>query len=56
MSEKLLQINKIIEDIIKIISNDTLLLILGDHGSTDDGNHGGNDFMKNFENNNTFLF
>lgn len=41
MASKLGQMNRVIEDVIAVISEDTLLIIMGDHGSTRDGNHGG---------------
>jgi len=45
MTRKLLEMNEAIEDVVKILSNgsydDTILLIFGDHGMTEDGNHGG---------------
>ena len=36
MSKKLLQMNKVIEDVIKKIDNNTILLVLGDHGNNFD--------------------
>jgi GPI ethanolamine phosphate transferase 3 subunit O len=41
MKPKLAQMNRMIEDVIAAIDDDTLLIVMGDHGSTDDGNHGG---------------
>lgn len=41
METKLLQMNKMIEEVVAVLPQDTLLLVMGDHGSTDDGNHGG---------------
>ncbi|CAG9313163.1 PIGO [Blepharisma stoltei] len=41
MVQKLKQVDEFIRKIIKNIDEDTLLLVFGDHGMTDDGNHGG---------------
>jgi len=41
MSKKLKQMNQVIENVIKKIDNDTILLVLGDHGMTQTGDHGG---------------
>lgn len=41
MREKQLQANKFIEDIIESIDDNTLLVIMGDHGMDHTGNHGG---------------
>jgi phosphatidylinositol glycan class O len=30
-----------LEDVVKALDNDTVLMVYGDHGMTDDGNHGG---------------
>jgi len=35
MSDKLGQMNKMLEEVIALLKNDTVLLLLGDHGSTD---------------------
>jgi phosphatidylinositol glycan class O len=41
IQRKLLETEKVIEDIINALDNDTILLLYGDHGMTNDGNHGG---------------
>ena len=41
MQRKLREVNDFIAEIIGRIENDTLLVVMGDHGMTDDGNHGG---------------
>ncbi|EDO15766.1 hypothetical protein Kpol_478p1 [Vanderwaltozyma polyspora DSM 70294] len=41
MREKQLQVNNFINDIIESIDDDTLLVIMGDHGMDHTGNHGG---------------
>ena len=41
MATKLAQMNQVVEDLIPKIDSDTLLLIMGDHGMTLEGNHGG---------------
>lgn len=44
MRDKLLQMNQVLEDMVKLMNtnrmNDTVLFVFGDHGMTDDGNHG----------------
>lgn len=41
MKDKLQQMNKVIEDIITELDDDTLLVVMGDHGMDKTGNHGG---------------
>uniref|UniRef100_A0A915PZ24 GPI ethanolamine phosphate transferase 3 n=1 Tax=Setaria digitata TaxID=48799 RepID=A0A915PZ24_9BILA len=41
MSRKLRQMNEILEKVIDSLDNNTLLLVMGDHGMTDNGDHGG---------------
>lgn len=41
MALKLKQVDTFIRKIIEKLDDDTLLLVFGDHGMTDDGNHGG---------------
>ena len=41
MSSKLQQMDKMVEEIIQEMSEDTILFVMGDHGMTSDGNHGG---------------
>ena len=41
MKAKLSRTNDLIEDAIEALDEDTLLVIFGDHGMTEDGNHGG---------------
>eukprot|EP01080_Neovahlkampfia_damariscottae_P004179 gene4179-7489_t len=41
MYEKLKQMDKVLETIVNKMDNDTILMVFGDHGMTDDGNHGG---------------
>ena len=44
MKDKLLQMNQVLESMVKLMNeqpmDDTLLFVFGDHGMTDDGNHG----------------
>ena len=44
IERKVIETEKYIEDVIKHMDNDTILLIYGDHGMTNDGNHGGATF------------
>lgn len=41
MALKLDQINKVLENIVDKLDDDTLLVVLGDHGMSKEGNHGG---------------
>ncbi|KAI8984724.1 alkaline-phosphatase-like protein, partial [Mycotypha africana] len=41
MARKLTQMNSVIERLLQQVDNDTLLLIMGDHGMSVDGDHGG---------------
>ncbi len=41
MRRKLREMNDVIEEIIKKMDNSTILFVMGDHGMTEDGNHGG---------------
>lgn len=41
MREKQNQVNRFIQEIIESIDNDTLLVVMGDHGMDHTGNHGG---------------
>ena len=41
MKEKLNQMNKIIEKVVKELGDETLLVVMGDHGMDYTGNHGG---------------
>uniref|UniRef100_A0AC35TN32 GPI ethanolamine phosphate transferase 3 n=1 Tax=Rhabditophanes sp. KR3021 TaxID=114890 RepID=A0AC35TN32_9BILA len=41
MSEKLSQMNEALKKVIKMIDNETLLIVLGDHGMSLKGDHGG---------------
>ncbi|XP_055951467.1 GPI ethanolamine phosphate transferase 3-like [Argiope bruennichi] len=41
MSRKLQQMNSVIQNITEKLKNDTILLVLGDHGMTESGDHGG---------------
>ncbi|XP_062870307.1 GPI ethanolamine phosphate transferase 3 [Trichomycterus rosablanca] len=41
MAEKLTQMDGVIRSVIDHLQNDTLLLVMGDHGMTDTGDHGG---------------
>lgn len=41
MSRKLDEMNTVISDIVKNMDNDTVLVVLGDHGMTNTGDHGG---------------
>lgn len=41
MSRKLSEMNEVIKTLVETIDDDTMLLILGDHGMTVSGDHGG---------------
>ncbi|KAI7902276.1 alkaline-phosphatase-like protein, partial [Cokeromyces recurvatus] len=41
MSRKLQQMNTVIERLLEHVDNDTLLVIMGDHGMSSEGDHGG---------------
>ncbi|KAG2466849.1 PIGO transferase, partial [Polypterus senegalus] len=41
MAEKLTQMDQVIRSVARRIENDTLLVVFGDHGMTDTGDHGG---------------
>ena len=41
MKRKLKEVNQFISEIVKRLNNETLLLVFGDHGMTEEGNHGG---------------
>jgi len=41
MSRKLKEMNSVIEHVARNLPSDTLLLVFGDHGMTNDGDHGG---------------
>lgn len=41
MQEKLNNLSDLIEKIQEKMSPETILLVVGDHGMTEDGNHGG---------------
>uniref|UniRef100_A0A665UXT4 GPI ethanolamine phosphate transferase 3, catalytic subunit n=1 Tax=Echeneis naucrates TaxID=173247 RepID=A0A665UXT4_ECHNA len=41
MADKLTQMNGVIRSVIDRLQNDTLLVVMGDHGMTDNGDHGG---------------
>uniref|UniRef100_A0A0N4Z269 GPI ethanolamine phosphate transferase 3 n=1 Tax=Parastrongyloides trichosuri TaxID=131310 RepID=A0A0N4Z269_PARTI len=41
MLSKLDQMNDMLENVIKEMDNDTILFVMGDHGMSNDGNHGG---------------
>ncbi|XP_019373581.1 PREDICTED: GPI ethanolamine phosphate transferase 3 isoform X1 [Gavialis gangeticus] len=41
MAKKLTQMNEMISSLVDHLENDTLLLVAGDHGMTDTGDHGG---------------
>nr|XP_015218994.1 PREDICTED: GPI ethanolamine phosphate transferase 3 isoform X3 [Lepisosteus oculatus] len=41
MAAKLTQMDQVIRDVIGRLQNDTLLVVMGDHGMTDTGDHGG---------------
>jgi hypothetical protein len=40
--KKLREMDTVIRDIIKTIDDDSLLIVMGDHGMTEEGDHGGN--------------
>ncbi|KAJ1554678.1 mannose-ethanolamine phosphotransferase gpi13 [Nowakowskiella sp. JEL0078] len=41
MEEKLVQMNGVLENVFEAVDNDTLVIVLGDHGMDPRGNHGG---------------
>lgn len=41
LERKIIETQTIIEDVIEAMDDDTVLLLYGDHGMTEDGNHGG---------------
>ncbi|KAL4609488.1 GPI ethanolamine phosphate transferase 3 [Arapaima gigas] len=41
MADKLTQMDRVIRSVIERLQNDTLLVVMGDHGMTDSGDHGG---------------
>ena len=41
METKLAEMDKALQEVVEVLGNDTLLVLMGDHGMTDDGNHGG---------------
>jgi len=41
IERKVVETEQNIEEIIKALDNDTVLILYGDHGMTNDGNHGG---------------
>lgn len=41
MAERLRRMDELLERVVRALPDDALLLLLGDHGMTDDGNHGG---------------
>ncbi|KAM9321969.1 GPI ethanolamine phosphate transferase 3 [Pholidichthys leucotaenia] len=41
MADKLTQMNGVIRSVIDCLQNNTLLVVMGDHGMTDSGDHGG---------------
>lgn len=41
MTKKLREVDEFIRKLIKDMGNDTLLVIMGDHGMTSTGDHGG---------------
>ncbi|KAH8695088.1 putative phosphoethanolamine N-methyltransferase [Talaromyces proteolyticus] len=41
MAEKLKQMDKVIRDVINMLDDDTLLIVMGDHGMDSKGDHGG---------------
>lgn len=44
MEERLIRMNNLLKNVVESISDDTLLVFMGDHGMTNDGNHGGATF------------
>lgn len=41
MADKLTQMDRVIRSVVDLLQNDTLLVVMGDHGMTDTGDHGG---------------
>ena len=44
MSQRLQRMDHVLKKVVDSMDNDTLLLLFGDHGMTDDGNHGGSSY------------
>lgn len=41
MSRKLCEMNGVIRQIVETVDSETVLFVMGDHGMTDNGDHGG---------------
>lgn len=41
MKRKLNEMNQVVESVINKLDNETILFVMGDHGMSEDGNHGG---------------
>lgn len=46
MAQKLSQMDEMLRNVTNSMDNETLLLVMGDHGMTDNGDHGGNDRLE----------
>ncbi|GIX77178.1 GPI ethanolamine phosphate transferase 3 [Caerostris extrusa] len=46
MARKLQQMNNVIKNVTEKLKNDTILLVLGDHGMTENGDHGGDSIQE----------
>lgn len=40
MSKKMSELDAVLKKVIEKVDEDTMLLVMGDHGMTEDGNHG----------------
>lgn len=45
MATKLTEMNAVLDGLVKALPDDTMLLVMGDHGSTLDGDHGTSDII-----------
>lgn len=46
MSKKLEQMNEVLTKVVDSLDSNTLLLVMGDHGMTENGDHGGDELLE----------
>lgn len=46
MGEKLLEMNEILAKVFNLVTDDTLVIVMGDHGMDKKGDHGGDSFAE----------
>ncbi|KAL7753264.1 mannose-ethanolamine phosphotransferase gpi13 [Sorochytrium milnesiophthora] len=46
MRDKLVQMNGVLDDVVRALPNDTLLMVMGDHGMDTKGDHGGDSALE----------